>query len=384
MGLFRTSLLVVLSLAVMSVQAANWNNKSRFKPAVSSANPVEIIDITSTPNALCKADGTRTRPFANYGYPQFNYEEFKSSRESTTNKLAASMHAVTVTLLNSDTRDSEGFQRWVVKFIKAIDDGYYSKVDISKPKKTAVLYGGADPGYGAKIVLLAAANLVSVVDSLDFWQDGQREKVIDWGNKLYPQTKVDRAGRTLSQQGADNVAFRAAAYLSWGLVAGVPDAVEYGTRSFKTALNYVARDGSLLFWSKKAERASNPREAFREDDKTIGLLVLAAHIAQRGGDDLYSLQNKRGKTLHDAVGWTIKANINPEQTNQADFLATQQLITTGLRYWHWSWTPIYANDFRETELGMRVGELSDKYRTDISGYYHFESMGPTSCLYDRR
>ena len=98
MDLFRTSLLVVLSCAVMSVQAANWN-KSKAKPIVSSINPVEIIDVASAPNTLCRPDGTKTKPYANYKYPQFNYEEFTTSREATTNKLAHSMHAVTVTLL---------------------------------------------------------------------------------------------------------------------------------------------------------------------------------------------------------------------------------------------------------------------------------------------
>jgi len=383
MGLFRTSLLVVLSCAVMSVQAANWN-KSKAKPIVSSINPVEIIDVASAPNTLCRPDGTKTKPYANYKYPQFNYEEFTTSREATTNKLAHSMHAVTVTLLNTDTRDVDGFQRWIKKFVAAIDDGYYSKVDTSKGKKTATSYGTPDPGYGAKVVLLASANLVSVVDSLGFWRGDQREKVIEWGNRLYSLSKIDRSGRSLSRQGADNVAFRASTYISWGLVAGVPEAVSYGKQAFNVAMNYVDDDGSLLFWSLKSDRASNPREAFREDDKTIGLLVLAAHVAKKAGDDLYSSENRKGKTLHDAVAWTIKANISPQKTEQADFLATQQLISTGMRYWHWSWTPIYATDFPDTKLGSRVGELSDKYRTDVSGYYHFESMGPTSCVYDRR
>ena len=383
MGLFRTSLLVVLSCAVMSVQAANWN-KSKSKPAVSSVNPVEIIDITSASNTLCKAEATKTKPYARYKYPQFNYEEFTTSREATTNRLAHSMQAVTVTLLNSDTRDFDGFQGWLKKFVTAIDQGYYSKVDTRKPKKTATAYGSPDPGYGAKVVLLAAANLISVADSLGFWRGDQRDKVIDWGNRLYSLSKIDRLGRSLSKQGADNVAFRASTYISWGLVAGVPEAVSYGKKAFSTAMNYVNQDGSLLFWSRKAEKASNPREAFREDDKTVGLLVLAAHVAKKAGDDLYAAENRKGKTLHDAVAWVIKANISPQETKQADFLATQQLISTGMRYWHWSWTPIYATDFPDTKLGSRVGELSDKYRTDVSGYYHFESMGPTSCVYDRR
>lgn len=382
------SVWVVLALLLVicrsPVEAANFNKPK----AITTVNPfATFVDVEGANPRLCIPRDGRVIALRGYKYPDKDYKSFTTNRERTTMNLIRSMWAVINQNLDPTKRDREKFQQWMTKFVTAINSGYYSKINNSERVDAKYRFAdgksGPDPSYGAKIALLNAAYLVSIVDSLGYWEPGQRQSVIAWGNNLYPQTLKDRRGRPLSKQSKDNVALRAAAYIAWGAVSGTQEPVDYAKKSYISALEPIGNDGAYLHWLKKADTAWKVDQAFREDDKTVGLLVLAAHIAKKTGTDFYSLKNDDGMELKDAIAWLLKAHFSPAETAESELLKDQLRIGAGLDVSHWSWTPIYFNDFPKDELANQLMEKSDIYRPS-NGYHHRESMGPVSCLFDRR
>ena len=354
------------------------------QPIKSVNPPRSVVGVIEGKVENCKLSHNRLSRFRYYQYPANDYKAFTGNRHLTTMNLVWSMHAVTVQMLNPETRDELKYKEWLKKFTKALQAGYYSEIKDGKTNKMFVFGDGKgtpDPSYGAQIALLAASYLVSITDQFNLWESGQRQVVIDWGNKLYPLTTIDRKQRSLSQQSKDNVAMRALAYSAWGLVSGAEEPLVLAEKAYREGIKPIKDDGEYLHWLLKKDSAYSVNQAFREDDKTVGFLILSAHFAMKAGFDFYNLSNGRGKTIHDAVDWLLKAHFEPEKTRVADRLIDQAKMGDGMDVNDWAWTVIYASDFRTTDLGTKIEKLSLSFKP-YGGYYHSGDMGPLSCLYD--
>lgn len=373
-----TLFIFTFCLVVPVAQGKDWSKPKALKQ---NREPVGIISLSGVNDLNCKLAAQQISPFRYFTYPPNDYTEFTPNREFETMNLVRSMQAVIVQTLNSEMRNDEKLKSWVSKFVGALKKGNYSKTrhtgawerfDHGKA-------GVPDPNYGANIAILTASYLVSIIDELDLWAGDQRETIIAWGNKLVPITQKHPKGFSLKQQGRDNVALMSATYIAWGLVAGSQQAIDYGVNAFDIVLAEIGTDGAYEFFQTTAKSRSHNNQFLREDDKTIGLLVNAAHLGRIAGLQLYKKRNKRGKTVHDAIDWLMLAHFEPEKTKNAEFLVNQQRIGSGLVNYHWGWTAIYANDFPDEPLSKKSDELKP-----YGGWYHRESMGPTSCLFDRR
>lgn len=301
-------------------------------------------------------------------------------------QLVWSAQMLMVQSLNPQQRDTTKIRQWISKFVSALKDGNYSKVMHTSVQAKNVFQGGKgtpEPSYGAHIGLLNIAMLVSVVDELNLWESGERQVVIDWGNKLYPRALRSRTNKQLKIQWIDNRALAAATHVAWGLVSGSQEILDFGIELYDASIAIIKGDGEFNYILNIAQQAWRVDEAFKEDDKSVGYLVLAAHFAKKANIDLYSKANKKGKTIHDAVAWILKAHFNPEETNQKRLLLKQKRIGAGLEPRHWAWTVVYGVDFGDTPLGIELTAKSDEYWYE-GGYWHHGSMGPLSCLFDRR
>jgi len=389
MRLLKTSLLVVLSFAVMSVQAANWNkSKVADIKITSDREPVQIVDIEGAQGQLCSVPSTfqRAFQFRGFKYPDQDFPAWTPNRDDEAMQMVWSAQALMVQSLDPQQRDEDQIKQWISKFVAALEKGNYSKISYTQPKAEYVFEGGKgspDPTYGINIGLLNVAMLVSVIDGLDLWEAGQREVVVEWGNKAYPLGLRNSRNMSLKNQWIDNRTLGAVAHVAWGLVSGSKEILDSGIKLYESGIGIIKADGEFNYILKIAQRAWRVDQAFREDDKSVGLLVLAAHFAKQAGIDLYSKTNKKGQTIHDAVSWILRAHFTPEQTNQKRKLLKQKRIGSGLAPRHWAWTVVYVKDFGDTPVGKQLLEKSDQY-FPRGGYWHHESMGPISCLFDRR
>ena len=373
-----TIFLIFFIFNICAASAGNWNKPKSLKQ---NRDPSSIISLSNVNDDNCKLVAQQISPFRYYNYPPNDYKEFTPNREFETMNLVRSMQAAIVQTLNEEMRDEQKLKIWISKFVSALNKDNYSGITHSGAweRFDHGKAGVPDPNYGANIAILTSAYLLSVIDELALWEENQRETIVEWGNKLVPLTKKHPKGFPLEKQGKDNVALMAATYIAWGLVAGSKEAIDLGKISYGIVLEEISEDGSYEFYQASAKNRSLNNQFLREDDKTIGLLVNAAHLAQYAGLDLYGKKNKRGKTVHDAVDWLMLAHFEPEKTKSAKFLMQQQRIGAGLVNYHWGWTAIYANDFPDRALSRKSDELKP-----YGGWYHRESMGPTSCLFDRR
>lgn len=236
-----------------------------------------------------------------------------------------------------------------------------------------------DPGYGAQALLFAAAKLVSVADSLDAWTEKRdRDFVIDWGNNLQQESHRDRRGRAYSQQMNDNVAMRAKSYLAWALVSGVSSLRVESEKAFDNVLNRLNSDGSMTDWLYAGNYVYRQHLRLKEDDKAVGYLVVAAHLASMIGEDWFNKRSRRDKSLDDAVAWLIKAHTAPDSTKQARKLKDQARISTGMKLGDWAWTTVYITNRGNTPQGKQLRELSKNF--EGLGYWN-RHLGYASCYY---
>ena len=370
----RLSILLLAALVLSGCQTSQLSSgHERF---VADTQPISFLSPAPF-HERCEIGGT--------SYFESADAEFVTSNHiRETRAIKKSIQGLLVLMLNPATRDESAFKKFLTDFVTHIDDGNFQGVRDSQRGISSFDYdadgrGTPDPGYGAQSLLVNVAKLVSLADSLNIWaSEEQREKVIRWGNKLRQESHQDRRGRTYSRQMNDNVAMRALSYLAWSMVSGSSALRKEAEKAFDHTLNRLNSDGSMTDWLDEKHRAHRKDSALKEDDKTVGYLVIAAHYASFLGADWYQKESYQGQTLDDAVAWLLSAHTKPDSTNQALKLKDQLKIGSGLNLGDWAWTTAYVADRADTPTGRALREVSKNY--EGLGYWN-KQLGYTSCYY---
>ena len=372
----RARLIVTLFVAMIAQvgEARNWNKPD---PLTVDMSPISFLGPSSS-HEKCHSKG------GSYQFESVQAEFVTSNYNRELRSLKKSIQDVLALMLNPLTRNDSEFQVFLADFVKHLDEGNFRGVrdrqsNLTSQDKYADGKGTSDPAYGAQSLLLNVAKLVSLADALDLWSsEMQRSTVIQWGNNLQQESHPDRRGRPYREQGNDNVAMRAMSYLAWSLVSGVSSLREEAERAFESTLNRLNSDGSMTDWLEVKHRAYRKHLAFKEDDKAVGYLIVAAHYASFMGADWYSKKSRNGKSLDDAVAWLIKAHTDPESTSQASRLRDQAKIDSGMKLGDWAWTAVYVANRSDTSAGKRLNKLAKQY--EGFGYWN-KHLGYTSCYY---
>ncbi len=205
--------------------------------------------------------------------------------------------------------------------VRAAGDGVFTQLDFDGP-------GTGSPVFATSATLITFAYAVSLFDRNGAWGAEQRESVIAWGNRLN-----ENQNEKYEYSSVDSLAAIGAARMAWGAVTQQPEIFELGSREF-------FKLGQLLTSSAQFE------ENLRDNNETVGLLVLAAEVAEQNGIPAYDIAFN-GVTLHDAVERQAAMTLKVGQAEFADdsgdrarsyFRASGYLA-------HIAWIPIYLSRF---------------------------------------
>lgn len=261
-----------------------------------------------------------------------------------------------------------GAQQLATELARMAEAGVFTKLDWSG--------SGSSPAHWQSNLLKNIAISVNVVDVQNGWQAGQRVAVIAWGNTVYKSTHYSAWGRKQSDRWPDTIATAAAAYLVWGAVAPDAKAYDEGLKDFdRVAKLLKAKSGTGSYYKGKLAKSLPKGWGARIEDKTLGDLVFAAHVAKRQGTDLFTRPVGKGVSLYEAVvGWqsTLFDN-NGAAVKGLDlsFLASQG----GER--SWAWTEYFVANFPDDAATQTLREKSARIG---AGGYVSQALGPATCL----
>lgn len=239
---------------------------------------------------------------------------------------------------------------------------------------------GSSPAHWQANLLKNIAFAMNVVDHMDGWKPGQRERVIRWGDSIYKSTHYTSWGRRQSDRWPDTVATAAAAYLSWGVVAPNNAAFSEGQKDFLAiAQTFKESGGTRSFYDNgKFARQLPDGWGSRIEDKMLGDMVIAAHVAQRADLDLFNLSPKGFSLYQTIVGWqnTILGQEPPKSEDMS-------FLTNDGEERSWSWTEYFIYNYPNDDLTETLRQKSRQIRSRSIYGYIGRATGPSTCLLRR-
>jgi len=241
---------------------------------------------------------------------------------------------------------------------------------------------GSSPAHWQTNLLKNIAFAVNVVDHHSGWQPGKRSIVVDWGDKVYSNSHYTAWGRKQSQRWPDTIAAAAAAYISWGVVAPNSTALAEGRKDYHKVARLLRKKGGTRSYhgSRKYLKGMPKNWGTRLEDKTLGDLVIAAHVAGRKKIDLFN-HAPSGTSLYEAiVGWQntlFENNGKAVKGEDLSFLATDGEERS------WSWTEYFIFNYPNDPRTAILRDKSEKIKkSDWSGFgYRGRATGPSTCLF---
>jgi hypothetical protein len=193
------------------------------------------------------------------------------------------------------------------------------------------------------------------------WVEGFLERIY-----IFQELPKGKAGALdLEQRNNNHNAIRNQTLMAWAILAN--DTVKFETsikNGYLRSLETIRNDGSFYWDSQRGNWA------IRYSNFMVGNLVNIAEMAFGQGIDLYQVKNSRGKNLHDAIEFLMRAKndfsvINLHAKNAitnsgGDYTGFQDLSDFSQRKTEWdlwiSWMERYRNRFKliNTEIDSLV------------------------------
>jgi hypothetical protein len=262
---------------------------------------------------------------------------------------------ISLTLGNKDF-DLPSF---VERIIEAAESNAYTRLDFGGS-------GGPSPVFVSSMILISLSYTVSLFDHEKAWSPSQRQKVIEWGNRIDRNQEAKKQYSTL-----DSIAAIAAARMSWGAATWQPEIFQRGLSDFHVVARHMDKNGQY---------ESN----MMDNNETIQFMILAAETATRNGISAYDF-SYGGKTLHDAVKWHVdktRVEGGPD-TRGARAGHEGTYINRRGRSSHIAWAPIYLSRFPDRPVALDLRKLLAEVDYYKQGLFGTSMGGPTECLWGR-
>ena len=229
-------------------------------------------------------------------------------------------------------KKEEFINKFIPYLVKAADDKYFT---INKWTK-----GGSSVAYAQTMILINLSILMDFMDNKNLWKDGQREKIVKWGNILYKRSHYSHSlngGRKQSDRWPDTVSKAAAAYMLWGYVNKDLKIFKDGFRDLMREYKKIPADGKYHqhYKGKYAGEIKGSWDLFLEN-KTLGDLVIASYVGELVGMETFNKTNKKGGNIKKAIDYLGKISTDPETLRGQDEKHLKNLTADGN-----SWMTIY-------------------------------------------
>lgn len=251
--------------------------------------------------------------------------------------------------------------------------------------------GGSNPAHWVSALLNNLAYLVNYADRQSLWREGQRDRLVAWGDRLFDVShRVSGPGagqRIPSVRWPDTVGIQLLSYVNWGLATGNIEALGDGIDDWFFLFDLLQSDGAMRSFL-NGGRWQNAGGVENNDfyyDNALGFMVVAATSARAAGIDLFGQVNN-GATLHDAVRWRYLYVTDWQALEGVSAEPVYDRYNGRVRYWqsssfggNWGWTEAYVSAFPDSELAGQL--IAENRARNGYGLYSSATLGPSSCLY---
>ena len=198
--------------------------------------------------------------------------------------------------------------KYIPYLVKAAENRYFT---VNKWVK-----GGSSVAYAQTMILINLSILMDFMDNKNLWKNGQRKKIVKWGDILYERSHYSHftnGGKKQSNRWPDTVSKAAAAYMLWGYVNKDLKIFKDGYRDLMQEYEKIPADGKYHqhFKGPYAGVIQDSWDLFLEN-KTLGDLVIASYVGELVGMKTFTKPNNKGGNIKKAIDYLgqISSNLN--------------------------------------------------------------------------
>ena len=198
--------------------------------------------------------------------------------------------------------------KYIPYLVKAAENRYFT---VNKWLK-----GGSSVAYAQTMILINLSILMDFMDNKNLWKNGQRKKIVKWGDILYERSHYSHftnGGKKQSNRWPDTVSKAAAAYMLWGYVNKDLKIFKDGYRDLMQEYEKIPADGKYHqhFKGPYAGVIQDSWDLFLEN-KTLGDLVIASYVGELVGMKTFTKPNNKGGNIKKAIDYLgqISSNLN--------------------------------------------------------------------------
>ena len=198
--------------------------------------------------------------------------------------------------------------KYIPYLVKAAENRYFT---VNKWVK-----GGSSVAYAQTMILINLSILMDFMDNKNLWKNGQRKKIVKWGDILYERSHYSHftnGGKKQSNRWPDTVSKAAAAYMLWGYVNKDLKIFKDGYKDLMQEYEKIPADGKYHqhFKGPYAGVIQDSWDLFIEN-KTLGDLVIASYVGELVGMKTFTKPNNKGGNIKKAIDYLgqISSNLN--------------------------------------------------------------------------
>ena len=198
--------------------------------------------------------------------------------------------------------------KYIPYLVKAAENRYFT---VNKWVKS-----GSSVAYAQTMILINLSILMDFMDNKNLWKNGQRKKIVKWGDILYERSHYSHftnGGKKQSNRWPDTVSKAAAAYMLWGYVNKDLKIFKDGYRDLMQEYEKIPADGKYHqhFKGPYAGVIQDSWDLFLEN-KTLGDLVIASYVGELVGMKTFTKPNNKGGNIKKAIDYLgqISSNLN--------------------------------------------------------------------------
>lgn len=204
--------------------------------------------------------------------------------------------------------------KYIPYLVKAAENRYFT---VNKWLK-----GGSSVAYAQTMILINLSILMDFMDNKNLWKNGQRKKIVKWGDILYERSHYSHftnGGKKQSNRWPDTVSKAAAAYMLWGYVNKDLKIFKDGYRDLMQEYEKIPADGKYHqhFKGPYAGVIQDSWDLFLEN-KTLGDLVIASYVGELVGMKTFTKPNNKGGNIKKAIDYVGQISSSPNELKGQD------------------------------------------------------------------
>ena len=204
--------------------------------------------------------------------------------------------------------------KYIPYLVKAAENRYFT---VNKWVK-----GGSSVAYAQTMILINLSILMDFMDNKNLWKNGQRKKIVKWGDILYERSHYSHftnGGKKQSNRWPDTVSKAAAAYMLWGYVNKDLKIFKDGYKDLMQEYEKIPADGKYHqhFKGPYAGVIQDSWDLFIEN-KTLGDLVIASYVGELVGMKTFTKPNNKGGNIKKAIDYVGQISSSPNELKGQD------------------------------------------------------------------